>query len=248
MRVVVVDDEPLSRAHMESLLRAEEGVEVVSACGNAREAELAIAAHDPDALFLDIEMPGKSGLELARKADAAGRPLVVFVTAHQRYALDAFDVGPVDYVLKPADPLRCRRAVSRVSRVLEHRAFARRNHGVLMLNRLFAKKSDRLVHIPVTEIDVIEALGNYVKVHARATSHVLRASLSALESRLDPSIFVRTHRSFIVNFTRIRELIMISHGDYSVILNDGMSVPLSRVYRDKLQMLVLHAQSQDDGF
>jgi len=253
MRAIVVDDEPLAGAHLHEVLRCDKSVEVVAVCRSAREAREALADLDPDVLFLDIEMPGASGLELAREAEAAGRPLVVFVTAHERYALDAFDVAPVDYILKPADPLRCRRAMARVARVLEARAtprlsahdhvlaFERIAPRTSYLNRLFVKHDERLLSVAVAEIEFIEALGNYVKLRARGKTHVVRGSLSALESRLDPAVFIRTHRSFIVNATRIRELVAVSHGDYMVVFESDARVPLSRVYRENLEVFVLAA-------
>lgn len=241
MRAVVVDDEPLAGAHLQEVLRSDASVQVVAVCRNAREAREAIAAHDPDLLFLDIEMPGASGLELAREAEGAGRPLVVFVTAHERYAVDAFDVAPVDYVLKPADPLRCRRATARAARILEARTGAGVAPHAPYLSRLFVKQDDRLLSVPVADIEYAEALGNYVKLRARGKVHVVRGSLSALESRLDPAVFIRTHRSFIVNVTRIRELVPVSHGDYTILVESGARVPLSRVYRENLEVFVLAA-------
>ena len=243
MRVLIIDDEPLSREYLENLLEADPRVDVVGTCSSAEEAFGAIASLDPDVIFVDIVMPGSTGLELAHEIDAAGRPLVVFVTAHQKYAFDAFDASPVDYLLKPADPLRCRRAVTRVERVLAART-ATPVAPQLYLKRLFVKSDDRLVHVTVEEIDAIEALGNYVKLRVRRASYVLRASISALESRLDPSMFVRTHRSFIVNVTRIRELVPVSHGDYRVVLDRGAAFPLSRVYRERLQLFVLTAAGE----
>lgn len=247
MKAIVVDDEPLAGAHLQEVLRSDPKVRVVAVCRSAREAREAVAAQDPDVLFLDIEMPGTSGLELAREAEAAGRPLIVFVTAHERYALDAFDVAPVDYVLKPADPLRCRRATARVARILAARATGGDVQRVAprtpYLDRLFVKQDDSLLSVPVADIEFIEALGNYVKLRARGKTHVVRGSLSVLESRLNPAVFLRTHRSFIVNVTRIRELAPVSHGDYLVVMESGAQVPLSRVYRDKLEIFVLAASA-----
>jgi two-component system LytT family response regulator len=247
LRVLIVDDEPLPREYLQGLLAADPRVSVVAACAKVDEARTAIAELDPDAIFIDIEMPGASGLDLAREADAAGRPLVVFVTAHQKYAIDAFDAAPVDYLLKPADPLRCRRAVTRLGRVVAARDAAHEKPHrpvAAYLKRLFVKNDERLVHVPVEEIDAVEALGNYVKLRVQKTAYVLRASISALESRLDPAMFVRTHRSFIVNVTRIRELVPVSHGDYRIVLDRSVSVPLSRVYRDRLQLFVLSAAGE----
>lgn len=240
MRVLIVDDEPLARTRLRELLLQEEGVEVAGECGDVAEARAAIARHDPDAVFLDIEMPGESGLELAREAEAAGRPLIVFVTAHPRYAVDAFEAAPVDYIIKPAEPLRCRRAVRRLERLL-----ALRNPGSApaerYVDRLFVKNDDRLVCVRIDEIEAIEALGNYVKLRTGNRSYALRCSLAALESRLDPSVFVRTHRSFLVNVARIVELEPVSHGDYTIVLRGGAKLPLSRAYRERLDLLVIGA-------
>lgn len=252
MRAIVVDDEPLAGEHLKEMLRADGSVEVVKVCRSARDAREAVVEHDPDVLFLDIEMPGMSGLELAREAEAAGRPLVIFVTAHERYAVDAFDVAPVDYVLKPADPLRCRRATARVARILAARAVAGGGVSRLLprtppLDRLFVKHDDSLVSVPVADIEFIEALGNYVKLRARGKTHVVRTTLSALESRLDPAAFIRTHRSYIVNVRRIRELVPVSHGDYTVVVDSGARVPLSRFYRDNLELFVLAAPAAESA-
>ena len=238
MRIVIVDDEPLARSRLRQILTGEAGVDVVAECGDAKEARAAIEKHRPDAVFLDIEMPGESGLSLARELESAGHPVVI-VTAHEQYALEAFDVAPVDYVLKPPEAARCRRAISRVARVLDARGGSGRTNRYL--DRLFVKSGDRLVHVRVRDVDTLEALGNYVKVRAGGKAFVLRASLSALESRLDPAVFVRTHRSHIVNLTRIRELVAVSHGDYQIILEQGATAPLSRVYREKLGFFVLSA-------
>ena len=243
MRLLIADDEALARTHLRNVLGTHPDVEIVAACGDAEETLAAIAEHDPDALFLDIEMPGTNGLELARQIEAAGRPLIVFVTAHVDYAFHAFDVSPVDYVLKPAEPLRCRRALNRIRRILDARGGApAETQTRTYLKRGFVKDGDRFLHVQMDDVDTIEALGNYVKLRTRTRTFVLRGSLSALESRLDPAVFIRTHRSHIVNIRRVRELVAVSHGDYSVVMHDGTTtVPLSRVYRGRLETLTLAA-------
>ena len=239
MRIIIVDDESLARARMRQVL-GDLGAEIVAECSDVDEARAAIEAANADAVFLDIEMPGPSGLELARELEAAGHPLVVFVTAHPQYAVKAFDVAPVDYVLKPAETVRCRRALKRIERILEARRAPENGggHGKY-LDRVFVKEGDRLVHLPTKDIEIIEALGNYVKLRAAGRTFVVRGSLSALEGRLNPTRFVRTHRSYIVNVARVRELQPLSHGDYNVLLDSGQSAPLSRVYRDRFHMFVL---------
>ncbi len=240
MRIVVADDEPLSRSHLEHLLRTDPRVEVVSCCADIRETREAIETHDPDAVFLDIEMPGPSGLELARDAEIAGRPLVVFVTAHIQYAYAAFDVAPVDYILKPAEPLRCRRAVTRVLRALERqRADVPAAPRASSLDQVFVKDGDRMLRVAIGDIEVVEAVGNYVKLRTRKQSYLLRTTLASLERRLDAAVFVRTHRSYMVNIRNVRELVPVSHGDYNVVLHDGTAIPLSRVYRSRILALAL---------
>jgi two-component system LytT family response regulator len=244
MRIIIVDDEPLARAELREILTADLGQEVVAECGDAREARQAIAAREPDAVFLDIEMPRQSGLQLAAELDAEGHLPVVFVTAHAKYACDAFDVSPIDYVLKPADPSRCRRAVRRIERLLQARRRAPGEPpGAPYLDRVFVKDQGRLVHLPMREIEALEAMGNYVKIHARSRTFVVRASLTSIEARLNPAIFLRAHRSHIVNLTKVNELVLARHGDFTVILQSGHSLPLSRVYRDRFDSLVLSGVS-----
>lgn len=242
MRIVVVDDESPARARMRQVLADDLGQEVVAECSSADEARGAIEACSPDAVFLDIEMPHVSGIELARDLEAAGHPLVVFVTAYQRYAYEAFDVAPVDYVMKPVETVRCRRALRRLERLLEARS---RNQSepsekaAAYPTRIFVREDDRLVCLRARQIEAIEALGNYVKIHTAAKTHVVRCSLTSLEAQLHPASFVRIHRSHIVNISAVRELLPLTHGDYNVVLESGHIVPLSRAYRDRLQMFVL---------
>jgi len=245
MRIIIVDDESLARTRLRQILGGDLGVDIVAECSDAAAARDLIETHNPDAVFLDIEMPGQTGLELARELEAAGRPLVVFVTAHLEYAYRAFDVAPVDYVLKPAEAVRCRRAIKRLERILDaRRAMPDRNGSAdKYLDRVFVKEGDRLVHLPTKDIEAIEALGNYVKLRARGKTFVVRGSLSALEGRLNPTRFVRTHRSHIVNVARVRELQPLSHGDYNVLLDSGQTAPLSRLYRDRFHMFVLSSNA-----
>jgi two-component system LytT family response regulator len=240
MRIIIVDDEPLARAELREILAGDLGQQVVAECGDAGEARRAIATHAPDAVFLDIEMPRQSGLQLAAELDAEGHPPVVFVTAHAKYACDAFDVAPIDYILKPAEPSRCRRAIRRIERLLQARRGAPSEpSGAPYLDRVFVKDQGRLVHLPIREIEAFEAMGNYVKLHARSRMFVVRASLTSIEARLNPTIFLRAHRSHIVNLTRITELVAAKHADFTIVLQSGHTVPLSRVYRDRFDSFVL---------
>jgi two-component system LytT family response regulator len=240
MRIIIVDDEPLARAELRRILGEDLEQHVVAECGDTKEARRAIAARAPDAVFLDIEMPRQSGLELAAELDAEGQIPVVFVTAHTKYAYDAFDVAPIDYVLKPPEPARCRRALRRIERLLRARQGASREPcDAAYLDRVFVKDQGRLVHLPIREIEALEAMGNYVKIHARSRTFVVRASLTSIEGRLSPALFLRAHRSHIVNLTRINELVFEKHGDFTIILQSGHTLPLSRVYRDRFDSFVL---------
>jgi two-component system LytT family response regulator len=242
MRILIVDDEAPARARMRHVLADDLGQEVIAECANADEARAAIEVSRPDAVFLDIEMPQVSGIDLARELEAAGHPLVVFVTAYQRYAYEAFDVAPVDYVMKPVETVRCRRALRRLERVLEARGrIGKEPSGKTPAypNRIFVREEDRLVCLRPGQIEAIEALGNYVKIRAAGKTHVVRCSLTSLEAQLHPTSFVRIHRSHIVNLLAVRELLPLSHGDYNVVLESGHVVPMSRAYRDRLQMFVL---------
>ena len=242
MRIIIIDDEPFARAQLREILVSDLGQQVVAECGDPNEARRAIAAHAPDVVFLDIEMPRQSGLQLAAELEAEGHPPVVFVTAHAKYACDAFDVSPVDYILKPADPARCRRALRRIERLLQvRRGGPSELPGTAYLDRVFVKDQGRLVHLSMREIEAIEAMGNYVKIHARSRTFVVRASLTSIEARLNPMTFLRAHRSHIVNLTKINEIVLARHGDFTIILQSGLAVPLSRVYRERFDSFVLTA-------
>lgn len=238
IRTMIVDDEPLARRLLASLLREEQGVDLSCECATAEEAIDAMAEGRPDLLFVDIEMPGSSGLELARQLDPVDGPVVVFVTAHAAFAAEAFDVSPVDYIVKPLQLPRWRRAMQRARRALE----LRRGDAPLdtppaagrYLDRTFVRSEDRIHPVRLTDVVMIEALGNYVKLHTATRVHILRCTLAAMELRLDPRQFVRVHRSKIVNVETIREITALAHGDYRIVTTSNLVVPLSRRYRDRL--------------
>lgn len=232
MRILVVDDELPALLRLQALLREQPGVELVATCTSAAEAIEALAAATPDLVLLDIEMPEVDGIELAATLGARHIP-VIFVSGHQEQAVNAFDVEAVDFVTKPVERHRLRRALDRArSRVCGERP-ARPQY----LQRLLARDQERLVPIPLQSVDYLEALGNHVKVHHAAGSHTIRTTLRELERRLDPRLFVRTHRSYIVNVARIAELRAVSHGDYTAHLQGGTVVPFSRAYRTQLARL-----------
>jgi two-component system, LytTR family, response regulator len=246
IRVLVVDDEPLAREMLREMLQADRQVEIVGEPTNGREAVEAIHALLPDLLFLDIQMPELGGFEVLEALGKGRMPHVVFVTAYDQYAVRAFEVHALDYLLKPFDQDRFETSWQRVKEVV----LRDRNGGVdqriislleelkagnRFLERLVIKSGGRIYFLEMTEIDWIEAEGNYVSVHSGKKSHLLRETISSLESQLDPKQFVRVHRSSIVRIDRIQELQPWFHGEYRIILNSGTQLTLSRNYREKLQ-------------
>jgi two-component system, LytTR family, response regulator len=227
-RVVIADDEPLARERLRMLLAGEAWLQIVAECQNGTEAIEAIDRLQPDLVFLDVQMPGATGFEVIDAVRVQHMPLVVFVTAFDKYALRAFDVHALDYLLKPFDRERFEQSLARARQQLE-----RPSNGDLE-RRLLALVQD-LRPTPRLERFVIEAAGNYVKLHVGGEAHLFRETMSALESRLDSDTFFRIHRSHIVNIERVKELQPWFNGEYVVFLRSGTRLTLSRGYREKLQ-------------
>jgi two-component system LytT family response regulator len=219
LRVLIVDDERLARDKLRAYLAGEPDVEIAGEAAGGDEAIAQIRALRPDVLFLDVQMPGPSGFEVL--AAVSAQPMaVVFVTAHDGYAVRAFEVEARDYLLKPFDRARFRRAL------------ARARASVRPLSRLLVREGDRIRFLPVDDIDWLEAADNYVTVHAGAAEHLLRDTLSGLEARLDAARFVRVHRRAVVNVAAVRAVRAQPHGDHLVELRGGASLPVGRSYRD----------------
>lgn len=254
IRTVVVEDEPVSRDRLLALLCEEQDVEVVGACADGREAAATIRATTPDLVFLDIQLPEMNGLELARTFDDSARPAVVFVTAHDDFALPAFEIHALDYLLKPFSAERFRSAVRYAREHVAHRRATTIGRHLLDLlpqmaatavapapapapppDRLVVKSSGRIYFVRIAEIDWCEAAGNYIRVHVGAQAHLIRETMNRLESQLDPRLFVRVHRSTIVNVDRIQELRSSFNGEHVVVLRNGIRLTMSRSYRDALQ-------------
>jgi len=246
IRTLIVDDEPLARERLRALLGGEGDVEVVGECANGKTAVEAIESLKPDLVFLDVQMPVLDGLGVVEAVGAEEMPAVIFVTAYDRYALRAFEVHALDYLLKPFDRPRFQQAVQRAREQLQRHKSAELNERLVALledsqtnrkpqDRLVIKAGGRVFFLKTEEIDWIEAAGNYARIHVGKESHLLRETMSALETRLDPEKFLRIHRSTIVNIERIQELQPWFHGDYVVILRDGTQLTLSRGYRQKIQ-------------
>jgi two-component system LytT family response regulator len=246
IRTVVVDDEPIARERIMSLLQQETDVEVIGECSDGGQAVSVINQQSPDLVFLDVQMPGTDGFGVIQNIGADRMPTVVFVTAYDEYALKAFEVHALDYLLKPFGKDRFQETLKHAREHLERRRAGDLGRRLLALvqdlkpeqprfDRLVVKSGGRVFFLRTQEIDWIEAAGNYVRLHLGEESHLFRETMNGMESRLDSRQFVRIHRSRIVNTERIKELQPWFNGEYVVILRNGMRLTLSRGYRERLQ-------------
>ena len=226
LRVLVVDDEPLARDHIIDRLAHEEDVEVVGTADNGDDAIAEIRRLHPDLVFLDVQMPGLSGMEVAEKLGAE-MPRTIFCTAFDQYAIKAFDVAAIDYLLKPFDDERF------------HEAFRRARNAIPKkspyLQRIPVEMRGQLRVVPVEKIDYITASGPYAELHIADKTFAVRERMQTLEERLDPDVFFRIHRSAIVRLDRIDSLRRAAGGDYAVRLKDGTELSLSRSRREELE-------------
>ena len=236
IRTLVVDDEPVARARVLSLLQGESDIEVIGECDSGPQAISAIENASPDLVFLDIQMPQMDGVTLARTLGDA-MPAVVFVTAYDEYALRAFEVHALDYLLKPFSAERFKSALMHARQHLSTRRAVgtREAVGIERRDRLVIKSSGRIYFVRTHDIDWCEAAGNYVRLHVGPQTHLVRGTMGYIESQLDPAQFVRVHRSTIVNVDRIQELRSSFNGEYIILLHDKTRLTLSRGYRDGLQ-------------
>jgi two-component system LytT family response regulator len=253
VRALIVDDEPAARAALRSLLDEDPEVEIVGEAADGRSAISEIERQTPDLVFLDVQMPEMDGFTALRRLSPSRRPVVVFVTAYDRYALQAFDVHAVDYLLKPFGDDRFRRALAHAKaqvRQGDTTSLGKQLQALLdtvgkagpghrppadYLERLTVRSSGRVTIIRMKEVDWFEAKGDYVRVHAGRGEHLLRETMKALEAQLDPACFVRIHRSTIVNLDRIKELQPFFRGEYVLILQDGTRLKLARGYKTRLE-------------
>jgi two-component system LytT family response regulator len=249
IRTLIVDDEPIARERIRSLLAAEADVEILGECREGNEAVATIRREKPDLVFLDVQIPELDGFGVVKALEGERLPAIVFVTAYDQYALQAFEVHAVDYLLKPFDEERFRVALERARKTVEAEVGNGVNDRLLallkdlkpepqFLERVVVRNSGRLFFLRADEIDWIESSGNYVCLHAGKESHLVRETMSAIEARLDPAQFIRIHRTAIVRIDQIKELHPLFHGEYEVALRDGTRLTLSRSYRDRLQGLL----------
>jgi len=251
VRTLIVDDEPLARERIQQLLSDEKDLEIVGECEDGVSALAAIRELNPDLVFLDVQMPELDGFGLLVQLDPTRMPAIVFVTAHDQFALRAFEVHALDYLLKPFDQERFQAAVGRARQWLARRGSEDMDARLSALladlrgpgtnkfqDRIAVKAGGRVILLKAEEIDWVEAADNYVSLHVGSAAHLLRETMNSFEHRLPPDRFLRISRSTIVNLDRVRELQPLFHGEYAVILNDGTRVSLSRSYRDRLSVLL----------
>ena len=251
IRAILVDDEPPARRNLRALLKAVPDVEVVKECGNGREAVDLIRALEPELVFLDVQMPEMDGFEVLEHLTGQPLPIIIFVTAYDQYALKAFEVSALDYLLKPFSDARFHKALAQARRQIEQQDAGELGRKMLTLmgtrevrpdaprsrylTRLMVKAAGRVIFIRAEEIDWVEAYDNYVRVHVGGKGHLLRQTMNELESALNPEQFARIHRSTIVNLDRIKELHPHFNGEHLVVLHDGTELKLSRSRREWLE-------------
>jgi len=245
IRALIVDDEPLARDRIRQLLGHEADITIVAECANGLDTLQALGRKSIDVMFLDVQMPGMDGFEILSALDPEGIPAVIFVTAYDKFAVKAFQVHAVDYVLKPIDRARFAHAVDRMRQEI-----GRRDRTVVDGNlaglikdlrsdrrsrdRIAISRSGRIIFVEVAEVDYATAEGNYVKIHAKGETNLLRTSMNALEQRLDSTHFVRIHRSTLLNVSRLKELQPYRKDDAVAILKDGTRLTVSRRYKSRL--------------
>ena len=249
IRALVIDDEPLAREMIREMLEGDPEVEIIGECASGREAVEAIRAMAPDLIFLDIQMPELGGFEVLESLKSDNVPYIIFATAYDQYAVRAFEVHALDYLLKPFDRERFEVAWKRAKTLIREEKVSQRDEHILALleelkagpkylERLVIKTEGRVFFLDIDEIHCIESEGNYVRVYNGRKTYLLRETISGLESQLDPKKFLRIHRSSIVRIDKIKELQPWFHGEYHVVLENGKQLTLSRNYRANLQEAV----------
>ena len=247
IRACIIDDEAIACRKLQRLLKEDSDIEVVGVCRNGADAVEAIEKLIPDLVFLDIQMPEMDGFQVLKNAKADPLPHVVFVTAYDSYAIQAFEVHALDYLLKPYDRKRLERALQRAKKQIEQQQRSTSNTNELRallnemasppryLERLIVKDRGVVTFVKAEEIDWIEAQGKYELVHAGHHTHLIREGMAKLEAELNPKKFVRIHKSTIVNLDRIEKLEPLFHADFRVFLKNGATLTISRRYRQKME-------------
>lgn len=242
IRTLIADDELLARQRIERMLADESDIEVIAEAADGYEAVSAIRQYKPDLLFLDIEMPELDGFSVLRLLESETAPVTIFTTAYDHYALQAFEANALDYLLKPFEEVRFRRALQRARAQLRQSAPHATARLVASMNakgerqqeRLVIKSGGRVVFLDLHEVDWVEAAANYVRIHAGPNTYLLRQTISAFAQQLPPDKFMRIHRSIIVSLAKIKELQPCNNGEYIVVLRNGRELSLSRSFRGQM--------------
>jgi len=261
LKTIIVDDEELARQGLSMRLEQYDEIDVVQECHNGKEAIEAIIEHEPEILFLDIQMPGMTGFEMIKEVQGDVMPLIIFVTAYDAFAVDAFKVHAIDYLLKPVEADRLAEAIDRAKQHKEREYAIHEKQKLLELavsltgkspaaigellesgeeivehaDRLAIKDGSSITFVPVKDIDWIDAAGDYMCVHVKGVTHIMRTTMKELEAKLDPSIFQRVHRSTIVNLERVEKVSSHINGEFHLTLNCGSSLKMSRSYKEKVK-------------
>jgi len=245
IRSLIVDDEPLARDRIREMLKDEREIEIIAEARNGKEAIDSITTLDPDLVFLDVQMPDMDGFDVLQRLRVRRMPVIIFVTAYDQHAIRAFDVHAIDYLTKPFDRKRFADALDRAKTFLKGANDLDTKHILTMLEelkagpkyleRLAVRTGDTVFFVRTEEVDSIEAQGNYVRLNVGNSSHLLRDTLSNIETQIDPHIFVRIHRRTIVNMNRVKELQTWARGEYRVVLVSGACYSLSRSYRQHFE-------------
>jgi two-component system LytT family response regulator len=260
IRTLIVDDEALARRTIRDLLNSDPDIELIGECGSGLEAVNFIHKQTPDLLFLDIQMPGMTGFEALARIEVERIPAIVFVTAFDQYALKAFDVHALDYLLKPFTDQRFDEALRKAKSHIELKEITRLSQSLVallgergedeavsskrkeFLTRFMIRSAGKAAFIKAEDVDWIAADDYYIKLYVGAKSHLLRLSMADLEEKLDPRKFLRIHRSTIINFDRVREMQRNVNGEYVVILKDGTQLKLSRSRRERLERFLMNSE------
>ena len=261
LKTIIVDDEELARQGLSMRLEQYDEIDVVEECHNGREAIEAIIEHEPEILFLDIQMPGMTGFEMIKEVQGDIMPMIIFVTAYDAFAVDAFKVHAIDYLLKPVEGDRLAEAIDRAKQHKERKHAIHEKQKLLELavsltgkspaaigelvksgeeivehaDRLAIKDGPSITFVPIRDIDWIDAAGDYMCVHVKGETHIMRTTMKELEAKLDPTIFQRVHRSTIVNLERVNKVSSHINGEFHLTLNCGTSLKMSRSYKEKVK-------------
>ncbi len=245
---LLVDDEPLAREGLRVLLARDPDVSAIHEARNGNEAVETIKRVRPDLVFLDVQMPEMDGFAVLQNVGAEQMPAVVFVTAHDKYAIQAFEMNAIDYLLKPVTEERFAKALARAKSSLKSRPVEQANLQLLSLletiaaprrslKRLAVRTAGKTLFVDIEDVDWMEAAENYVQLHVGRAEHLLHVTMNTLEKQLDPELFLRIHRGVIVNVRRIKEMQPVTHGEYVITLSNGVRVQSSRMYNERLKAL-----------